>query len=225
MTRQQAAVVHRPALRLVLVDDHAIVLHGLRSVLADEAGVRIVGQARDAPTALRVIAEVAPDLCLLDLRLGTSGSADGLALCSDIVRRWPAVGVIVLTAFLDAHLITAAVRAGARGYVLKDIDPAELVGVCEDVHRGDVAFDRRAAAALANSDPPMAPASRADRLTPRQRQVAERVAAGASNDEIARALGIAPSTVKFHVRGALRRLNVTRRTELVAAVLAADRHG
>lgn len=104
--------------RLLLVDDHAIVRHGLRSILEREPDLEVVGEAADRATALPAVAAAAPDVVLLDIRL--AAERDGLEVCSDITRGHPDVAVVMLTTFLHPDLLTEALRRGASGYVLKD---------------------------------------------------------------------------------------------------------
>lgn len=209
----RAAPLRPPQARLVLVDDHAMVRQGLRSMLEREPDLVVVGEAGDAEGALETVAETAPDVVVLDLKLG-SDAPDGLAVCAALTSRHPDVAVVVLTTFLDEQLVVEAVRRGARGYVLKDVDVAELVRLIRAVQRGEEGFDSRTVRVmrrtLATGNVPL-PAE----VSARELQVARLIGAGRSNREIGEALAITESTVKFHVRNLMRKLGAARRAEVV----------
>lgn len=205
------------AARLVIVDDHAIVRHGLRSILEREPSVAVVGEAADRTSTLATVNRLRPDLVLLDLKLADGAEAGGLDLCAELAERYPRLAVVVLTTFLDQRLVLEAIRRGAKGYVLKDVDVVDLVKIIRTVHRGERAFDTRSAAMIAQSfataeDTPSPP-----RLTARERDVVRLVSTGHSNRQIGDALYISPSTVKFHVRNVLRKLDAATRAEAVYA--------
>ncbi len=113
--------------RIVLVDDHAILRQGLRSVLERESDLEIVGEASSLAEALAVVDKVGPDIVLMDLKLSASSDYEGLTLCGQLSSAHPGLGLLVLTTFLDDQLVVRAVHAGARGYVVKDVDTTELV--------------------------------------------------------------------------------------------------
>lgn len=125
-------------IRLLLVDDHAIVRQGLRSVLQREEGIRVVGEAEDAARAKELVAELSPQMVCLDLKLSTSSDSEGIALCEELTTLHPDIAVLVLTTFLDERLVLRAIRAGARGYVVKDVDTSGLVRAIRDVSRGEI---------------------------------------------------------------------------------------
>ena len=112
---------------IMLVDDHAIVRQGLRSILEREDDLRVVAEASSASEALAVVGRANPQIVLLDLKLSTSSDSEGLELCQQLTAQHPDVGVLVLTTFLDEQLVLQAIRAGARGYVVKDVDTTELL--------------------------------------------------------------------------------------------------
>lgn len=206
--------------RLVLVDDHAIVRQGLRSVLERERDLRVVGEASSAVEALAVVARVQPTVVLLDLKLSTSSDSEGLGVCRRLAAEHPGTGVLVLTTFLDDRLVVEAVHAGARGYVVKDVDTTELVRAIHAVSRGESAFDSRSAAAVVRSLNGQQPGG--GRLTERELEVLRLLARGLSNRSVGKELFISETTVKFHVGKIMRKLDVSRRAE---AVFAASKAG
>lgn len=207
----QAAV---RTVRLALVDDHEIMRQGLRSVLEREPDLRVVAEAASAAEAVAAVARQLPDLVLLDLKLSTASDSEGIDLCRELTERHPGLAVLVLTTFLDEHLVLRAIRAGARGYVVKDVDTSGLVRAIRDVSRGGSAFDARSAAAVIRGlKTPEPPAS--TELTAREREVLRLLAGGLSNRVIGERLFISETTAKFHVGNVLRKLGVTRRAEAV----------
>ncbi|MEQ7847128.1 MadR family response regulator transcription factor [Nocardioides kribbensis] len=211
---QPARPARSAGVDIMLVDDHAIVRQGLRSILEREQDLRVVAEASTAAEAMTVIGRARPAVVLLDLKLSTSSDTEGLDLCEALVGRFPGLGVLVLTTFLDDQLVLRAVRAGARGYVVKDVDTSGLVRAIRDVARGESAFDARSAAAMVrglNTPPP----EEARHLTPRECEVLRLLARGLSNRDIGEQLFISETTAKFHVGNILRKLDVTRRAEAV----------
>ncbi|PUA81619.1 MadR family response regulator transcription factor [Nocardioides currus] len=200
--------------RIMLVDDHAIVRQGLRSILERERDLVVVAEASTPDEALTVIGRSGPHIVLLDLKLSTASDSEGLDLCAELSARHPDVGVLVLTTFLDEQLVLKAIRAGARGYVLKDVDTSGLVRAIRDVSRGESAFDARSAAAMVrglNAPDP----EESQQLTSREREVLRLLARGLSNRDIGEKLYISETTAKFHVGNILRKLGVSRRAEAV----------
>jgi DNA-binding NarL/FixJ family response regulator len=196
----------------VLIDDHAIVRQGLRSILEREADLRIVGEASTADEAMAVVERTRPAVVLLDLKLSTGADSQGLELCSRLTTRYPGLGVLVVTTFLDDNLVAQAIHRGARGYVIKDVDTTELVRAIRAVVRKESAFDSRSAAAMVRSlrVQPDQPA-----FTERELNVLELLAHGLSNKEIGKRLYISETTVKFHVRNLMRKLDAATRAEAV----------
>ncbi|GAB3693957.1 MadR family response regulator transcription factor [Saccharopolyspora tripterygii] len=198
--------------RIVLVDDHAIVRHGLRSVLEREDDLEVVGEAASAAEAINVVGGADPDVVLLDLKLSTGDNTEGLELCGQLTRLHPDLGVLVLTTFLDGRLVVEAIHRGARGYVVKDVDTTELVRSLRAVARRESSFDSRSAAAMVESM--NSPVSQ-PRLTERELKVLRQLAHGLSNRDIGAELFISETTVKFHVRNIMRKLTATSRAEAV----------
>ena len=199
---------------IMLVDDHAIVRQGLRSILEREDDMRVVAEASSAAEAKAVVARSRAQIVLLDLKLSTSSDTEGLDLCADLTSAHPELGVLVLTTFLDENLVLRAVRAGARGYVVKDVDTSALIRAIRDISRGGSAFDARSAAAMVRGI--HAGSVESDKkLTAREQEVLELLSRGMSNIEIGKKLFISDTTVKFHVGNILRKLGVSRRAEAV----------
>ena len=204
-------------IRLVIVDDHAIVRQGLRSILEREPDVEVVGEAATAAEALDLVAAARPHIVLLDLKLSAGSDVAGLALCGQLTARTPAPGVLVVTTFLDEGLVLEAIRHGARGYVLKDVDAVALVAAIRAVRRGESAFDSHSAAMVVRTlHAPTAGPATGD-LTTREREVLTLLARGLSNEAIGRELYISATTAKFHVGNLMRKLSVSRRAEAVYA--------
>ncbi|WP_018157883.1 MadR family response regulator transcription factor [Demetria terragena] len=198
--------------RIMLVDDHAIVRQGLRSVLEREHDLRIVGEASSPAEALPLVAHAQPQVVLLDLKLSTSSDSEGIDLCAELTARHPGLAVLVLTTFLNQDLVLRAIRAGARGYVVKDVDTSGLVRAIRDVSGGGSAFDPRSAAAMVSglNAPEALP-----ELTSREREVLQLLAHGLSNRLIGKRLFISETTAKFHVGNILRKLGAASRAEAV----------
>ncbi|TWE11939.1 MadR family response regulator transcription factor [Rudaeicoccus suwonensis] len=201
---------------VVLVDDHAVVRQGLRVILERESDLRVVGEATTAEEALAVVRHTDPSVVVLDLKLSAQNDAEGLSVCAELTRAHPQLGVLVFSTFADDHLVLDAVRAGARGYVVKDVDTSALIHAIRDVHNGDSAFDSRSAAAMVRGlktrDDP-----EDGHLTEREREVLSLLAHGNSNKDIGKQLFISEATAKFHVGNILRKLGVSRRAEAVYA--------
>ncbi|PRY40175.1 LuxR family two component transcriptional regulator [Geodermatophilus tzadiensis] len=206
-------------IRLVIVDDHAIVRQGLRSVLEREPDIEVVGEAATAADALDLVAAARPHIVLLDLKLSAGSDVAGLSLCGELTARTPAPGVLVVTTFLDERLVLEAIQRGARGYVLKDVDAVALVAAIRAVRRGESAFDSHSAAMVVRSlaAPATAPSPSSPSLTDREREVLTLLARGLSNEAIGRELYISATTAKFHVTNLMRKLAVSRRAEAVYA--------
>jgi two-component system response regulator DevR len=209
--------VKRPAaapIRILVVDDHTIVRQGLRSILELEPDFTVVGEAADAAAAIADTAELRPDVVLLDLKLSDSAPAEGLDVCATLRDQQPAVRIVVLTTFLDQKLLVGALQRGASGYVLKDVDAVELARIIRTVHRGESGFDGRSARLVVRSLTGQ-PAAPARLLSERELEVVRLVARGATNVQAARDLFVSESTVKYHLRLAMRKIGAKDRTELV----------
>jgi len=209
-------------IRILVVDDHAVVREGLRAFLSLQDGFEIVGEAGDGNEAVARAAELGPDVILMDLVMP---NRDGVSAMRELRQRTPRgkrARVIVLTSFLDDERLLPALKAGAAGYLLKNSEPAELARAIRAAHAGEAIIDPTVAARLmdALSEPGegRAEAPALTQLTGREREVLSLIANGRSNKRIALELGISEKTVKAHVGHVLAKLGVTDRTQ--AAVLA-----
>src|SRR5436305_7105584 len=129
----------------MLVDDHAVVRRGLRAIVELEPDISVVAEAGDRTAALCALEGAKPDVILLDLKLSADHDAEGLELCSEIVRRRPQSNVVILSTFLNESLLNQSLRRGAKAYVLKEVDLVELVRIIRRVSRGESGFDGRSA--------------------------------------------------------------------------------
>jgi two-component system, NarL family, response regulator DevR len=206
---------------IVLVDDHAIVRQGIRSILERHPQMSVVGEAATSEEAMRVVSQTRPRIVLLDLKLSASSDTEGLDLCQQLTSTYPGTAVLVLTTLMDDQLVVRAIRSGASGYVVKDVDTRELVNAIQAVSQGESAFDSRSAAAMVRSLNARSPLE-SKQLTEREREVLSLLARGLSNRDIGKRLYISETTAKFHVGNIIRKLGVTRRAE---AVYAASKMG
>jgi two-component system, NarL family, response regulator LiaR len=208
-------------IRILVVDDHAVVREGLRAFLALQDGFEIVGEAADGEEALERAAALDPDVILMDLVMP---NRDGVSAMRELRQRNSRARVIVLTSFLDDDRLLPALESGAAGYLLKNSQPAELARAVRAARAGEAIIDPTVAARLVSalSDGDRPKARPFDQLTKREREILELIANGRSNKRIALELGISEKTVKAHVGRVLAKLGVTDRTQ--AAVLAVQ-HG
>jgi len=195
----------------LVADDHPAVVEAIADVLAAH-GIDVAGRARDGRDALEKIEASKPDVALLDLRMP---GLSGIEIARQIVRSAPDTAVILYTAFGDRALLTEALDAGARGFVLKEAPLAEVVRAVELVAAGRTYVDPVLAGVLSSS----AATEKMSKLTERERDVLRLLADGMSNDEIGKALFISPETVRTHVRKAMRKLEADTRTQAVATAL------
>jgi len=211
--------VAEDAIRVLVVDDHPIVRQGLSTYLSSRPGLAVVGEAADGDEAVATAARLAPDIVLLDLVMPRGGGLDA-------IRRLRAAGdrprVIVLTSFSGDDHVVEAVRAGAAGYLLKDVPPADLEAAIRVVHRGGVLLDPSVVGSVMAEVARAEPLPGVDELTARERQVLALLAQGRSNRELAAELYVSEKTVKTHVSSILGKLRLTDRTQ---AALFAVRHG
>jgi NarL family two-component system response regulator LiaR len=207
-------------IRVLIADDHAIVRKGLCALLATEPGIEVIGEAQDGHEVIAEAQKLRPDAILMDLVMPRM---DGLEATRQITAHQPEVGVLVLTSFASDDKVFPAIQAGARGYLLKDSGPEELVHAIQHVYRGESSLHptiaRRLLQELAY---PLEPASGTNPLTEREIQVLRLVAQGWSNQEIAERLAISEATVRTYVSNILSKLKLCRRTQ---AALYALREG
>ena len=195
--------------RVMLVDDHALVREGIRHVLTATPGIEVVAEAGDANEALRLLLESKPDVVVQDLSLP---GASGLDLTTRIKALMPAVKVLILSVHDHQEYVLGAVRAGAQGYLRKDTSPAELRAALQAVARGESYFSppvaRHLTAAVRGDSDSEDPAGRLARLTPREREVLAGIAAGETSRAIAGRLGLSPRTVETYRESLARKLDI-----------------
>lgn len=213
------------AVRVLVVDDQRIIREGITSLLSVSEHIVVVGQAADGREAIAVAEATQPDVVLMDVRMPV---LDGIGATREIRRRWPTCQVLVLTTFDDDDYIRDALRAGAIGYLLKDIPAVELAQAVQAAHRRLHLFDGAVAGKLVAALHGDSQGERAGSvaeplaggLTAREREVIRLIARGESNREIAETLSISEATVKSHISHILTRLGLRDRTQ--AALYARD---
>lgn len=206
-------------IKVLLVDDHQVVRRGLRTFLEVQDDIEVVGEAADGAEGVALAEKLGPDVILMDVKMpGTDGI--------DALRRLRALGhparVVIVTSFTEQRTVVPALRAGAAGYVYKDVDPDALAGAIRSVYAGHVLLQAEVAGALLSQDGTGSAPGRANSLTEREREVLGLIADGRANREIARALVLSEKTVKTHVSNILMKLDLADRTQ---AALWAVRHG
>ncbi len=209
-------------IRLLIIDDHEMVREGLKAMLTAEPDFEIVGDAANAEQAFELIERLHPDVILLDVRLP---GASGIDVCRTVTERYPETAVIILTTFSDETLVAQCIQAGARGFIVKDIERFDLKRSIRAVARGEAAIDPKAAVAVLaqlRRAPHIKPESSPDPLSPQQIVILRLVAQGLSSREIATQLYLSENTVKGYVQEILHRLGVKNRTE---AVMVAVKQG
>ncbi|MGZ6340840.1 MAG: response regulator [Candidatus Limnocylindrales bacterium] len=202
-------------MRIVLVDDHALFRDGVASLLG-AWGHEVVGQAADGAEAMELAGRLLPDLVLMDVRMP---GVSGLEATARIKERHPGVAIVMLTVSEDEDDLFRAIKAGAQGYLLKNLESAQLRTMLEAVSRGEAAISPATAARIIDEflRVERGPAPRApDRLTERELEVLRLVTQGLRNKEIAARLGISENTAKFHLKNIVEKLHAQTRTELAA---------
>ena len=205
-------------IRVVIAEDHAMVRSGLVELLSAAQDIDVVGTAGNGEEALGAVAELAPDVVLMDISMPV---LDGIEATKRIVAAADAPRVVVLTSFSDRDRILGALDAGAVGYLLKDAEPEELVRGVRAAARGESPLDPKAATAVLSARAERRTGGAED-LSPREREVLALVAAGLPNKLIARRLDISEKTVKAHLTRIFQQIGVTDRTQ---AALWAERQG
>src|SRR5947208_12463279 len=209
-------------IRLLIIDDHEMVREGLKAILIAEPDFSIIGEAANAEQALELIERLRPDIALLDIRLP---GVSGIEVCRTMTERYPETAVIILTTFTDEHLVAQCIQAGARGFIVKDIERFDLKRAIRAVARGEAAIDPKAAVAVfaqLRRAPQVRQEPSPELLSPQQIVILRLVAQGLSSREIATQLYLSENTVKVYVQALLHRLSVKNRTE---AVMVAVKQG
>jgi two-component system, NarL family, response regulator LiaR len=204
-------------IRVLIAEDHPVVRHGLRGFLETCADIEVVGEAIDGTQAVTLAGELVPDVILMDLLMP---KMDGVQAIEHIVAFSPSSHILVLTSYTEDEYLFPAMRAGALGYLLKDVEPADLVNAIRSAARGQATLHPKVAARLVQGMAHPADDSLSD-LSEREFDVLRLVARGQSNKEIAEALVIAEGTVKSHVSNILSKLHLAHRTQ--AALYALER--
>jgi len=201
-------------IRVLVVDDHAVVRSGLRAVLQAFDDLKMAGEAGSGEEALRMCEQLQPDVVLMDLVMP---GMDGTAATRAIRERWPQIQVIALTSFKERGLVEEVLKAGAMGYLLKNVSAEEIGAAIRAAFAGRSSLSPEAAEVLIEGV--RQPAAQAYDLTGREREILALMVQGLPNTEIAKRLFVSRSTVKFHVSNILSKLGVTSRTEAVALAL------
>ncbi len=210
-------------IRILLVDDHTLFRSGIKALLARQAGFDVVGEAADGAEGVKLAKQLDPDVVLLDLNMPGISGVEALTL---MLQDQPKRAVVMLTVSEEADDLTAALKAGARGYLLKNIDADFLTQAVVRAAAGEsVMSDSMTAKLMAQfrhgAAAPVEPEEQElDKLTPREREILGFLAQGKSNKEIARSLDLAESTVKIHVQNILKKLSLSSRVQ--AAVFAVE---
>jgi len=211
-------------IKVLLVDDHTVVLKGLAFFLSTQEDLELVGEANNGKEALKKVGEAQPDIVLMDLYMP---EMDGIEATSCIKKEYPNVKVLVLTSFSDQAHVLPALKAGASGYILKDVEPDQLVEAIRSAYKGNIQLHPDIASALLSQTLPQEEKQESSNihvnvLTARENEVLQLLAKGMSNKEIASVLVITEKTVKAHVSSILGKLNLSDRTQ---AALYAVKNG
>jgi DNA-binding NarL/FixJ family response regulator len=198
---------------VLIVDDHTLFRRGVRSLLSTVPGIEVVGEASDGESAVALTAELAPDVVLMDLQMPGTG---GLAAIRTLTEHSPTANVLVVTMSEDDDSVFAAMRAGARGYVLKDMDAEDLASAIIVVGRGEALFSRSIAARMVSFFSESQTSARLfPDLTDSEHKVLRLMASGANNAAIARELSLSPKTVRNYISNIFRKLQVADRSQAI----------
>lgn len=203
-------------IRVLIVDDHAVVREGMRMIMSTENTLQVVGEAKDGLDAIHQVESLQPDIILMDLVMPKGG----IEAIAEIKHRFPHIKIIVLTTFEDELRIKAAMGAGADGYLLKEADGEAILKAIRVVQQGEIPLHPRVIKYLIKGITNQISTNGLDRLTEREKEVLQLIAKGLNNKTMAGALNLSEGTVKIHVKNIFNKLNVSTRTE--AAILAAQ---
>jgi two-component system, NarL family, response regulator LiaR len=198
-------------IKVMLVDDHMVVRSGLSTVLAVYDDMELVGEAGDGEEAVRLVGRLKPDIILMDLVMP---KMDGVAAIAAIKQKHAQMQIIALTSFKEKEYVEGALKAGASGYLLKNVSAEELVTAIRKAAAGQPSLSPEAAQVLIQNV--NAPPTPGQDMTDREKEILALMVKGLSNNEIAEKLFVSPSTAKFHVSNILTKMGVTSRTEAVA---------
>jgi two-component system, NarL family, response regulator LiaR len=201
-------------IKVLLVDDHAVVRSGLGAVLMSYDGMELVGEANNGQEAVNLCEKLQPDVVLMDLMMPVM---DGVAATAAIHKNWPKVNIIALTSFKEKEMVEGALKAGAMSYLLKNVSASELITAIRGAVSGQARLSPEAAQVLIQDM--KTPAPPVFDLTDREKEILELMVEGLANTAIADRLVVSQSTVKFHVSNVLSKLGVASRTEAVALAL------
>jgi DNA-binding NarL/FixJ family response regulator len=201
--------------RVFLVDDHEVVRRGVSEVLEDDPGISVAGEAGSVAEALARVPAVRPDVVILDMRLP---DGDGAELCRVLRERVPGLSCLILTSYSEQEALDAAVRAGASGFLLKQVRGPALVSAVRTVAAGGTLFDDLAPSVPRSRRPAAAGSDRLAMLTDQERSVLRLIGEGLTNRQIGERMGLAEKTVKNYTSHLLAKLGLERRTQ--AAILA-----
>jgi two-component system, NarL family, response regulator DevR len=206
-----------PAVRVFLVDDHEVVRRGVAEVLEDDPGITVAGEAGSVAEALARVPAVRPDVVLIDMRLPDGSGAD---LCRELRDRVDGVRCLILTSYSEQEALEAAVRAGAAGFLLKQVRGPALVSAVRTVASGGTLFDEVGPAVPRSRGTGVAGGDRIGLLTDQERTVLRLIGEGLTNRQIGERMGLAEKTVKNYTSHLLAKLGLERRTQ--AAILATE---
>ncbi len=200
------------SIRILVVDDHKVVRQGVCSLLELEPDLRVAAEASTGAEAVALLDAVHPDLLLLDLRLPDLSGAE---VCRQALARYPELKVLILTAITTGRDVLECIDAGAKGYVLKDVDVAQLIATIRAVHRGESVLDPQVTPAVLERVRQARQASPTSSLTEQEREIVRHMARGLTNKEIGQRLFLSPNTIKAHISDIMQKLGVKRRAEVV----------
>lgn len=204
------------AIRIIIADDHTLFRKGLSSIMGRVGGVQVVGEAATGPEAIEKTRELVPDVVLMDIKMP---GLNGIEATRQILQENPQIGVVLVTMYDDPESVFEGMRAGAKGYVLKEAQPEELKRAIEAAFNGEVLMNPAVAAKLLNGFDTSSPARVTgipyERLTPREYEVLKLAARGMNNREIAGRLVLSEKTVKNHINSIFSKLQVNDRTRAI----------